>query len=118
MTNIFVGNLSYQTTDGDLEAAFGAFGAVERASVVRDRETGQSRGFGFVEMRERTEAFKAIEALNGQELNGRSIKVNEARPREASAGSGGFNRGGGNGGRGGRTGGGGGYSRGRGESRW
>ncbi len=98
MTNIFVGNLAYATTDTDLEAAFGAFGAVERASVVRDRDSGQSRGFGFVEMTDRAEAQKAITALNGQELNGRAMNVNEARPREERGGGGrGYNRGGGGG---------------------
>lgn len=94
MTNIFVGNLSYQTTDVDLEAAFAAFGAVERASVVRDRDSGQSRGFGFIEMTDGSEAAKAINNLNGQELHGRSMNVNEARPREAGAGG---SRGGGGG---------------------
>jgi cold-inducible RNA-binding protein len=85
MTNIFVGNLSFQTTDVDLEATFSPFGTVERASVVRDRDTGQSRGFGFIEMTDRNEATKAINSLNGQELNGRAINVNEARPREEGA---------------------------------
>lgn len=115
MTNIFVGNLSYNTTDTDLEASFGAFGAVEKATVVRDRESGQSRGFGFVEMTEANDAQKAIEALNGRDLNGRTMNVNEARPREASGGGGGggFNRN-----RSGGGGQGGGYGRGRGESRW
>lgn len=94
MTNLFVGNLSYETTDSDLAATFGEFGTVERASVVRDRDSGQSRGFGFVEMSEAADANRAIDALNGQALNGRSINVNEARPRETngrdnrSAGSG------------------------------
>jgi RNA recognition motif-containing protein len=94
MTNIFVGNLAYDTTDTDLEAAFSAFGPVERASVVRDRDTGQSRGFGFVEMTNANDANRAIAALNGQELNGRALNVNEARPREASGGA---KRGGGSG---------------------
>src|SRR5712692_206696 len=92
MTNIFVGNLSYQTTEPDLEAAFGAFGAVERASVVRDRDTGQARGFAFVEMANKSDAIKAIQGLDGTELNGRAIKVNEARPKEDRGGG---NRGGG-----------------------
>jgi RNA recognition motif-containing protein len=93
MTNIFVGNLSYQTSEPDLEAAFGAYGAVERASVVRDRDTGQSRGFAFVEMTNKQEALQAIQALNGQELQGRAIKVNEARPKEdRGAARGGFAR--------------------------
>jgi RNA recognition motif-containing protein len=106
MTNLFVGNLSYQTTDSDLEAAFSAYGAVDKASVIRDRETGQSRGFGFVEMPNSSEATAAINALNGRELNGRAMNVNEARPREERGGGGGGNRGGygnrGGGGGGGR----------------
>lgn len=99
MTNIFVGNLAYQTTESELEAAFAAYGAVEKTSVVRDRDTGQPRGFAFVEMTNAAEAAKAIEALNGQELNGRALNVNEARPRPergAGGGGGGYgNRGGG-----------------------
>jgi RNA recognition motif-containing protein len=82
MTNIFVGNLAYQTTEGELEAAFAAYGAVERVTIIRDRDTGQPRGFAFVEMTNSAEAAKAIEAMNGQELNGRRLNVNEARPRE------------------------------------
>ena len=89
MTNIFVGNLSYQTTEPELEAAFGAYGAVERASVVRDRDTGQARGFAFVEMTNKEEALKAIQGLDGHELNGRPLKVNEARPKEDRGGGGG-----------------------------
>lgn len=116
MTNIFVGNLSYQTTQEDLEAAFAAYGAVERVSIVRDRDTGQSRGFAFVEMTNPNEATNAINSLNGRELNGRSLNVNEARPREERNGGGGGGRpSGGGGGRGGR--GGGGFG-GRRESRW
>ncbi len=88
MTNIFVGNLAYQTTESELEAAFAAYGAVEKTSVVRDRDTGQPRGFAFVEMTNQAEAMKAIEALNGQELNGRALNVNEARPRPERGGSG------------------------------
>ena len=96
MTNIFVGNLAYQTTETELEAAFAAYGAVEQTSVVRDRDTGQPRGFAFVEMTNQAEAMKAIEALNGQELNGRALNVNEARPRPERGSGGGFgNRGGG-----------------------
>jgi len=86
MTNIFVGNLSYQTTQEELEAAFSAYGAVDRVSVVRDRGTGQSRGFGFVEMPNSDEAARAITSLNGRELNGRALSVNEARPREERRG--------------------------------
>jgi RNA recognition motif-containing protein len=93
LTNIFVGNLSFDTTDSDLHAAFGAYGSVERASVVRDRDSGQSRGFGFVEMTNTAEATQAMTALNGQDLNGRTLNVNEARPREANGGrQGGYNR--------------------------
>jgi RNA recognition motif-containing protein len=99
MTNIFVGNLSYDTTDSDLNAAFGRYGAVQRASVVRDRDTGQSRGFGFVEMTNSTEAAKAMSALNGQDLNGRTLNVNEARPRaDGGANRSGQNRNSGGGG--------------------
>jgi RNA recognition motif-containing protein len=94
MTNIFVGNLSYQTNQDELEASFAAFGAVERVSVVTDRDSGQPRGFAFVEMTNSNEASNAIAGLNGTELNGRALNVNEARPREErgarSAGNGGF----------------------------
>jgi len=93
MTNVFVGNLSYQTTPEELEAAFAEFGTVERVSLVRDRDTGQSRGFAFVEMANSTEAAKAIEALNGREMNGRAMNVNEARPRPERGGGGGRGRG-------------------------
>ena len=106
MTNIFVGNLSYQTSQEDLEAAFAAYGTVERVSIVRDRDTGQPRGFAFVEMTNAQEASKAIAGLNGKEMNGRALNVNEARPREE--------RGGGGARTGGRPGGGGG----RREPRW
>jgi cold-inducible RNA-binding protein len=82
MTKIFVGNLSYQTTDSELAELFGAFGTVDRASVIRDRDAGQSRGFGFVEMPNSGEASKAMGALNGHDLGGRTLNVNEARPRE------------------------------------
>jgi len=95
MTNIFVGNLSYQTTETELESAFSAFGAVERVSVVRDRETGQPRGFAFVEMTNAGEATNAINGMNGRELNGRALNVNEARPREQRSGGGGRGNGGG-----------------------
>src|SRR5579863_5897371 len=100
MKNIYVGNLSFQTTEQDLEAAFSAYGQVERAQLVKDRDTGKSRGFGFVEMADDAGADRAIEALNGSQLDGRSLTVNEARPREArpSGGGGGGNRGGGGGG--------------------
>jgi len=104
MTNIFVGNLSYQTTESELEAAFSAYGAVERVSVVRDRDTGQPRGFAFVEMTNAAEAASAINSMNGREVNGRALNVNQARPREERGGGGregGFSRGG-RGGGGGR----------------
>lgn len=100
MTNIFVGNLSFDTTDSDLQTTFSAYGAVERASVVRDRDSGQSRGFGFVEMTNSGEATTAMSVLNGQDLNGRTLNVNEARPRENNGGGFNRNRGGGGGGRG------------------
>jgi cold-inducible RNA-binding protein len=99
MTKVFVGNLSFQTTQADLEAAFGRFGTVERVEVVTDRFSGQPRGFAFVEMADRSAAETAIARLNGTELNGRAMNVNEARPKP----------GGGSGSRGGR---GGGYGRG------
>jgi RNA recognition motif-containing protein len=101
MTNIFVGNLSYATTESELESAFSAYGAVDRVSVVRDRESGQSRGFAFVEMSNADDAAKAIAGLNGRDMNGRSLNVNEARPREQGGGGGGFNRNRGGGNRGG-----------------
>jgi RNA recognition motif-containing protein len=113
VTNIFVGNLSYQTTEAELETAFGAFGAVERVSIVRDRDTGQPRGFAFVEMTNADQAASAIQGLNGTEMGGRAINVNEARPRE-ERGGGGNRFGGGGGGRGPK---GGGFGRKR-EPRW
>ncbi|MCK5114292.1 MAG: RNA-binding protein [Phycisphaerae bacterium] len=79
--NIYVGNLSYSVTDGDLQEAFASHGAVDRAKVILDRETGRSRGFGFVEMTNDDEGNTAIEAMNGFELDGRALNVNEARPR-------------------------------------
>ncbi len=110
MTNIFVGNLSYQTTQDDLLAAFSQFGNVERAALVTDRATGQPRGFGFVEMTNKDEAEEAIARLNGTQLNGRTINVNEARPKPEGGFGGGGNRprSGGGGGGGGFGGGGGG----------
>jgi RNA recognition motif-containing protein len=83
---IFVGNLPYSVTDADLEAAFSQHGAVESASVVTDRETGRSRGFGFVEMPNAADGEKAIRAMNGADLKGRALTVNEARPRESRGG--------------------------------
>jgi cold-inducible RNA-binding protein len=106
LTNIFVGNLSYQTTQDDLYAAFSQYGGVERVSIVTDRDTGQPRGFAFVEMTDRKEAETAISQLNGADLNGRTLNVNEARPKPAGGGFGGGR--GGNGGNRGRSGGGGG----------
>ena len=96
MTNIYVGNLSFDVTDASLQEAFAAFGAVNKASVVTDRDTGRSRGFGFVEMSNDDEGKAAIEALNGSDLGGRAITVNVAKPREDRP------RGGGGGGGGGR----------------
>ncbi len=104
MTNIFVGNLSYQTTQDDLQAAFAQFGAVERVNIVTDRDTGQPRGFAFVEMTDKSAAEQAISQLNGADMNGRALNVNEARPKPQGGGFG--NRGGGGGGN--RRGGGGG----------
>jgi RNA recognition motif-containing protein len=79
--NIYAGNLSYSVTDEDLKEIFGAYGQVSRASVISDRETGRSKGFGFVEMPSDDEARQAINALNGKDVKGRTINVNEARPR-------------------------------------
>jgi RNA recognition motif-containing protein len=118
MTNIFVGNLSFQTTQDELLAAFSQFGNVERVNIVTDRETGQVRGFAFVEMTERGEAENAISQLNGSELNGRAMNVNEARPKpEGGRRPGGFGGGGGGGNRSGGGGAGGGGNRSRGP-RW
>ena len=100
---LYVGNLSFQTSSEDLQQLFSQAGTVESASVVEDRETGRSRGFGFVEMSTNEEGQAAIAQFNGKEINGRSLTVNEARPREDRGG-----RGGGGGGRGGYGGGGGG----------
>ncbi len=104
---IFVGNISYKSTEESLRAAFAAHGEVTNASILVDRETGRSRGFGFVEMPNEDEGRAAIAALNGSELDGRAMTVNEARPREGGGG-GGYGGGGGGGGRGGYGGGGGG----------
>jgi len=112
---LYVGNLSFQTSSDDLQQLFSQAGTVESASVVEDRETGRSRGFGFVEMATAEEGQAAIQQFNGKEVNGRSLTVNEARPREDRGGrgggrggyGGGGNRGGGGGGRGGYGGGGG-----------
>ena len=79
---IYVGNLPWSTSDQDLTDAFGAFGSVEKASIISDRNSGRSKGFGFVTMNDADEANKAIEAMNGTDMGGRALKVNEARPRE------------------------------------
>jgi RNA recognition motif-containing protein len=110
MTNIFVGNLSYDTTQDQLHNAFAAYGAVEKVNIINDRDSGQPRGFAFVEMSDAQQAADAINALNGAELNGRAMNVNEARPKPAGGGFG--NRGGGGGYGGGRGGSGGGGGRG------
>ncbi len=99
--NIYVGNLSYQTTEEELKEAFAAFGEVASATVIKDKFTGRSRGFGFIEMTSNEEAQAAIAALNGSEMAGRTITVNEARPRSEGRGGGG-RRGGGRGRGGGR----------------
>ncbi len=103
--NIYVGNLSWGTTESDLRAIFEDFGQVDSVSIIKDRDSGRSRGFGFVEMSNESEAQMAIESLNGADLDGRSLKVNAARPREERGG-------GGNRGRSGSR------SRDRGGSRW
>ena len=105
-SKLYVGNLSYNTTGSDLEQLFSQHGTVQSAEVIADRDTGRSKGFGFVQMGSDEEAQKAISALNGQEHDGRQLTVNEAKPREdRPRGGGGF--GGGGGGRGGYGGGGG-----------
>ena len=125
---LYVGNLSFHTTSQDLQDLFGQVGTVESAQIIEDRDTGQSKGFAFVEMSTDNEASAAIDQFNGKEVGGRMLKVNEARPRENRSGGGGGGRGfggnrggggyGGNrGGGGGNRGGGGGGSR-RGEPRW
>ena len=102
---LYVGNISFNTSDQDLTELFSTVGTVTSANIIEDRETGRSRGFGFVEMSSAAEGENAIAQINGKELDGRTLKVNEAKPRE-SGGGGGFNRGGGGGGfnRGGRGG--------------
>ena len=88
MANIFVGNLSYQTTQDDLQATFSQYGNVERVNIVTDRDTGQPRGFAFVEMTDDGQAQTAIAELNGAALNGRTLNVNEARPKPSATGGG------------------------------
>ena len=118
-TKLYVGNLSYKTTDSNLEQLFAAHGTVVSAQVIMDRDTGRSKGFGFVEMGDSQSATAAIDALNGHEVDGRQLTVNEARPKEERSGGGGrggYSGGGGGGGYGGGrggSGGGGGYGGGR-----
>jgi len=96
---IYIGNLSFNTTNQDLVDMFGEYGTVQSVNIIEDRETGRSRGFAFVEMSSNEEAQKAISALNGKEIDGRSLTVNEAKPREEGGGNrGGSGRGGGRGG--------------------
>ena len=117
-SKLYVGNLPYSFRDGDLEQAFSQFGTVASAKVMMERDTGRSKGFGFVEMGSAAEAQAAIQGMNGQQVGGRGLVVNEARPMEArpprsggygGGGGGGFGGGGGGYGGGGRSGGGGGY---------
>ena len=103
MKNIFVGNLDFSATESSVRSLFEPYGNVERVNVITDRDTGRSRGFAFVEMTDSAEADKAIAALNGSDLDGRTLNINEARPKAAGSGGGrgfgggggGFNRGGG-----------------------
>lgn len=121
--DIYVGNLAYSTNDDSLKSAFAAYGEVSSARVVSDRMTGRSKGFGFVEMPDRTQAQSAIDGLNGKELDGRTLRVNESQPkpreerRGGGGGGGGFGGGAGGGFRGGRGGAGGGRPERR-ETRW
>lgn len=91
--NIYVGNLSFNASEDDLNQAFAAFGTVSSASIIKDKFTGQSRGFGFVEMPNADEAKAAIQGMNGKDLKGRALTVNEARPKEDRSSSGGYNKG-------------------------
>jgi cold-inducible RNA-binding protein len=97
-TKLYVGNLTYSTTEADLQTMFEQSGVVKSVQIIKDRDTGQSKGFGFVEMTTQEEAQNAIKALSGKEIDGRALTVNLARPREERGGGG---RGGGRGGRGG-----------------
>lgn len=112
-TKLYVGNLSFNTTEGDLLRMFEEAGAVSSCSIIMDKFTNKSRGFAFVEMASEEDAQKAISEFNGKMIDGRALTVNEARPREDRGGGGGFGGGGGGGGRGGFGGGGGGGGRGR-----
>ena len=107
---LYVGNLSFNTSNQDLIDLFNGVGPVTSANIIEDRETGRSRGFGFVEMENQSDGETAISQLNGKEVDGRELKVNEAKPQSSNGGGGGRggNRGGGGGGRGGYGGGGGG----------
>jgi RNA recognition motif-containing protein len=100
MTNIYVGNLSYEATEDDLRQAFSQHGEVSSVAIIKDKMTGRSRGFGFVEMADKNQAQAAISALNLTEVRGRAITVNEARPKGEGGGGGGGGRGGFGGGRG------------------
>jgi RNA recognition motif-containing protein len=120
LKNIFVGNLDFGATEDSLRSLFESHGAVQRVSIMTDRDTGRSRGFAFVEMTNSDEADRAIAALNGADLNGRALNVNEARPKTerggfggGGGGGGGYRGGGGSGGGGNRGGGGGGHGGGR-----
>ena len=117
--DIYVGNLAYSTNDESLKEAFSPYGEVTSARVVTDRMTGRSKGFGFVEMPDRTQAQAAIDALNGKEVDGRALRVNESQPKPREERRGGGGGGGGRGGfGGGRGGSGGGDRRERRETRW
>lgn len=112
MKNLYVGNLAFSATEEELRALFEPYGPIDNITLVRDRDTGQPRGFGFVELGSDEQAEKAIAALNGQNVGGRNINVNEARPKADRGGRGGFGGGGGGRDRGGRGGyGGGGHNR-------
>ncbi len=113
MKNIFVGNLDFNTSEDELRKLFEPHGQVDRITILTDRDTGRSRGFGFVEMANAEEGDKAIAALNGTQIGGRTLYVNEARPKTERSGGGGKDRGGDRGGRGGGGGGGG-----SGRNRW
>ncbi|HZE71674.1 MAG TPA: RNA-binding protein [Pyrinomonadaceae bacterium] len=113
---LYVGNLSFQTSSGDLQQLFAQAGTVESASVVEDRETGRSRGFAFIEMSSKEEGAAAIAQFDGKEVNGRTLKVNEAKPRENRGGGFGGGRSGGYAGN--RNNGGGGFGGGNREPRW
>jgi len=102
LKNIFVGNLDFNTSEEELRQLFEAYGQVDRVSIMTDRETGRSRGFGFVEMANAEDGEKAIAALNGSQVGGRTLNVNEARPKVERSGGGGKDRGGRGGGGGGR----------------